>query len=195
MVRRPPRRRYRALAPPSAARPSRGAPPARNGSFRLAPETARLVLPVPLMARARRIARLASRPDRRLDPKREIVLEYVTDGPARGWLHTHGLARHGKPELELRKVPAFLRRPAYALLDEVADYLLNRAIAPLLPGQTMLLGRDVILFVESAADDEGGYDSLHYGECVRLCLVDPPPGLCDCDECARDLALRSRARS
>jgi hypothetical protein len=130
---------------------------------------------------------------RRLDPRREVVLEYTVDGPARGWLHTHGLARHGVPELELRNVPRFLRGPACALLNEVADYLLNRATRPLLPGQTMLLGRDVLLFVESGPDERAGYDRLHYEGCVRLRIIDPPPGPCDCDACARELAGRSTA--
>lgn len=119
------------------------------------------------------------------------MLEYVSDGPARGWLHTHGLARHGKPELELRHVPMFLRTPACSLLNRVADYLLNDATAPLLPGQTMLLGNEAILLVASRPDEDAGYDSLHYDGCVRLCLVDPPPGSCDCDECAKELARRS----
>jgi hypothetical protein len=85
----------------------------------------------------------------------------------------------------------FLRRPACALLNEIADYLLNHAAKPLLAGQTMLLGNEVILFVESGPDEDAGYDPFHYANCVRLRLVDPPPHPCDCDECARELARRS----
>ena len=60
------------------------------------------------MAHARRTPRPVRRRDHRLDPKREIVLHHLTDGQAKGWLHTHGLAAHGKPELEIRNVPLFL---------------------------------------------------------------------------------------
>jgi hypothetical protein len=84
----------------------------------------------------------------------------------------------------------FLRGPACTILNEIADYLLNRATRPVLAGQTMLLGRDVILFVESGPDEDAGYDPLHYAGYVRLCLVDPPPHPCDCDECAKELARR-----
>lgn len=47
----------------------------------------------------RRPSRRDGRGRQRLDPKREILLHYVTDGPAKGWMHTHGLTAHGNPEL------------------------------------------------------------------------------------------------
>lgn len=122
-------------------------------------------------------------------------MQYVTDGPARGWLHTHGLASHGQPELELRRIPVFLRRHACALLNEIADYLLNDSTAPLLPGNTMLFGDDVILFLAPGPDEEAGYASNHYDGCVRLCLVDPPPRPCDCEHCAKELAGGTRLPS
>ena len=58
----------------------------------------------------------------------------MTDGPARGWLHTHGLSVRGLPELETRNVPLFLGNAAAGVLNDFADYLLNEATAPLLAG-------------------------------------------------------------
>ena len=95
------------------------------------------------MSRARRM-RGRSPLRGRLDPRREIELHFVTSGPAKGWLHTHGLAAHGKPELEIRKVPLFLRGAAGAVLNDLADYLLNDATTPLLAGQTVSFGSSSI---------------------------------------------------
>jgi hypothetical protein len=129
----------------------------------------------------------------RLDPKREIALHYITDGPARGWLHTHGLAAHGKPELEIRNVPQFLRGAAGGLLNELADYLLNDATKPLVAGQLIDLGGTTSLqVVAGRGDAEAGYDPAHYDGCVRLTVGDPPETGCECEECAREHARRSR---
>ena len=37
-----------------------------------------------------------------------------------GWLHTHGLAEKGFPELEIRDLPNFLHEAALPILKEVA---------------------------------------------------------------------------
>lgn len=128
---------------------------------------------------------------RRLDPRRAIVIHHVTNGPAAGWLHTHGLSAHGKPELEIRSVPVFLGCEASALLNAIGDYLLNDATTPLLAGQTMQCGRSVILFVEGRPEPDAGYDPGHYQHCVRLILVDPPEMGCACEECASERARGS----
>lgn len=143
------------------------------------------------MALPRRTPR--TRPgNRRLDPQREVVLHYVTDGPARGWFHTHGLAAHGKPELEIRSVPGFLRPAAGEILNALADYLLNDATKPLVAGELIALGASSIRVLEGRADEEAGYDALHYDGCVRLVLVDPPPTGCECEECAKELRSSRR---
>jgi hypothetical protein len=143
------------------------------------------------MAHARRRLRPDPHMRQRLDPKREIVLHHVTGGPAKGWLHTHGLAAHGKPELEMRNIPLFLGAVAGGLLNDLADYLLNDATAPLVAGQLVQLGASAIRVVEGRPDADAGYDPAHYeDDGVRLELVDPPDTGCACDECAKDLARR-----
>lgn len=128
----------------------------------------------------------------RLDPRREIVLHYLTEGPGRGWLHTHGLAVHGKPELEIRDVPSFLRRAAGALLNDVAGYLLNDATKPLVAGALIHLDEwTTVQVVAGEGDAEAGYDPAHYESVVRFTVVDPPDTGCECAECAREAARRS----
>ncbi|HSD20929.1 MAG TPA: hypothetical protein VLC54_12875 [Anaeromyxobacter sp.] len=140
------------------------------------------------MTRARRL-RDRPRVRWRLDPNREIELHHVTDGPARGWLHTHGLAAHGLPELEMRNVPLFLGKAAAGVLNDLADYLLNEATAPLLAGQLVRLGHYSVQVVAGQPDQAAGYDPEHYAD-IRLVVVDAPEMECACEECARELAQR-----
>jgi hypothetical protein len=120
------------------------------------------------------------------------VLHYLTEGPGRGWLHTHGLAAHGMPELEMKDVPAFLRLAAGGLLNDVAGYLLNDAKKPLVAGDLVHLDEWTTLqVVAGEGDAEAGYDPAHYEGYVRLTVVDPPDTRCECAECARELARRS----
>lgn len=125
----------------------------------------------------------------RLDPLREIAVHQITSGPAKGWVHTHGLDAHGKPELEIRGVPLFLGGAATGLLNELADYLLNDG-ATFAPGELVAWGRRSIQLREARPDEEAGYAADHY-RTPRLVLVDPPVDACACDECARELARRS----
>ncbi len=128
---------------------------------------------------------------KRLDPKREIVVHHVTDGPAKGWIHTHGLDAHGKPELEMRNIPLFLGAAATGILNDLADHLLNDATTPFLAGDLIAWGRWSIQVREARPDEEAGYGAEHY-RTTRLMLVDAPSDGCACDECAKELARRSR---
>jgi hypothetical protein len=118
-----------------------------------------------------------------------VEIHLVTDGPAKGWSHTHGLAAHGRPELEIRGVPLFLGSATARLLNDLADYLLNDAQAPLLAGQIIHGGRSALQVVAAHPDPDGGYDPAHYVD-VRLLIVDAPDTGCACEECARELANR-----
>ncbi len=146
------------------------------------------------MAPTRRPLRPRSPLRRSLDARREVLLHHVTDGPAKGWLHTHGLAEHGIPELEIRNVPLFLGPVAAALVNDVCDYLLNDAPLPLEAGQSMSCGTSTLHFVAAQPDPAGGYDAAHYRD-VRLLIVDPPDTEGACEECARELAHRPRLSS
>jgi hypothetical protein len=54
-------------------------------------------------------------------------VELVARDPAQGpyWLHTTGLARLGRPELELLEIPASLVAPAVALLESLAGRFID----------------------------------------------------------------------
>src|SRR5271165_3328743 len=42
-----------------------------------------------------------------------------------GWIHTHGMAERGYPEVEVRGVPDFLGESATALVRTVCNYMLE----------------------------------------------------------------------
>lgn len=113
--------------------------------------------------------------------QKAIQVHAVTDGPAKGWVHTHGLDKFDEPELEIRNVPALFTASACEILNHIADYMLNRATKPILAGQNMEVNRvTVVKFHETKADDAGGYDSNHYT--VRVLRVDSidTTGICAC---------------
>ncbi len=100
---------------------------------------------------------------RKIDVRKLIQIHHLTDGPCKGWVHTHGLAKLGRPELEIRRVPALFVSSACRILNSVAEYMLENGDRPVLPGHTMELDRaTLLLFHEGKADDAAGYDSSHY---------------------------------
>jgi hypothetical protein len=109
---------------------------------------------------------------KQINVQKEIRIDMVTNGPAKGWVHTHGLAKFGRPELEIRNVPSYFSATAGTLLNEIADYMLNGTDKPVLAGQKMAIGRFTLFkFHKFGPDDKAGYDSNHYGT-ERLCIGD-----------------------
>lgn len=86
------------------------------------------------------------------------------------WLHTHGLQKFGRPELDLAAIPVALRAEAEALLLEVAENLAQ--------GQHLVAGQEIDF------DDLGTVvavtvapDADHQAPYARLRLADSPaPG-------------------
>ena len=110
---------------------------------------------------------------KRIDVQKVVRIDMVTDGPAKGWIHTHGLAQFGRPELEIRNVPSYFNAVAGELLNGVADYMLNGTDKPVLAGQKMAIGRfSIFKFHPGKADDAAGYDTNHYEGVTRLTLTD-----------------------
>lgn len=111
---------------------------------------------------------------RKLDVRKLIRIHHLTDGPCKGWVHTHGLAGLGRPELEIRHVPPLFVSSACSMLNRVAQYMLENDDRPVLPGHTMELDRaTLLLFHEATADDDAGYDSSHYQVPVlRITAID-----------------------
>lgn len=91
-------------------------------------------------------------------------------GSDRRWLHTHGLQKFGRPELDLAAIPLALRAEAEAFLLEVADNLAS--------GQRLSAGQEIDM------DDLGSViavtavpDTEHVAPFGRLRLADiPEPG-------------------
>jgi Domain of unknown function (DUF4261) len=53
-----------------------------------------------------------------------------------GWIHTHGMADRGYPEVEVRGVPDFLAEAAAGLIRHVCDYMLDEVVR-IKPGETI----------------------------------------------------------
>jgi hypothetical protein len=92
-----------------------------------------------------------------------------------GWIHTHGLAERGYPEIEVREVPDFLAEFAAGLIRHVCDYMLDAGVR-INPGETMATS-DRTRFRFIKAEPEGG-DENHY-TVERLRIVDVEH-MCDC---------------
>jgi len=98
-----------------------------------------------------------------------------------GWVHTHGMARLGFPELEIKNVPLAIAPLAGVLLNEACDYIVNSG-KKVTEGQTMQCGMCVFRFetVEPTGDE-------HYNVDVWE-LADLPPRCdeCGCEECSHE---------
>jgi hypothetical protein len=87
-----------------------------------------------------------------------------------GWVHTHGMAALGLPELEIRGVPNFLFDAAAGLLHHVAEYMIRaKRKGPVKLGQTMAVSDHCAFrFVKAEAQPDCGN---HY-QVERWRLVD-----------------------
>lgn len=103
-------------------------------------------------------------------PHAHLTVHNEAWGADRRWLHTHGMRKFGKPELDLADIPVSLEAEAEALLLDVADNL--------------ALGEDLSAGQEITLDDLGSLVALPaapdlehqapWGR-LRLCDVPTPP--------------------
>jgi hypothetical protein len=99
-----------------------------------------------------------------IDVQKAIQVHVVTDGKeTKGWVHTHGMAKHGKPELEIRGVPLFLAEDATRFINQVADYFLN-GDKPVRLGESMQLGSAMRTVVFAKGEPIPGEEATHEGE-------------------------------
>jgi hypothetical protein len=106
----------------------------------------------------------------------QVTLHHVLNDGRPGWLHTHGLATLGLPELEVRDVPAFLGPAAAGVILALADYMTNDAPAPVVPGQEIQLeGHPPFRLIEAPPDEI--HDASHY-KTARLMLADVAEPVC-----------------
>jgi hypothetical protein len=99
----------------------------------------------------------------RIDVIKEIVVEGIIDGNTKGWVHTHGMAKFGKPELEMRNVPLFLVGQATHLINQVCDYILNSG-KKVQAGEVFQMGPSIFRLHEASPidPDDKALVELHY---------------------------------
>lgn len=66
------------------------------------------------------------------------------DGGTGLWIHTHGMGKFGRPDIEMRAVPDQYEPLAVHALLTVADYMSQGAVVK--PGETLQLGRAFLTF-------------------------------------------------
>jgi len=109
-------------------------------------------------------------------PQEATDVHIVSSGKeTKGWVHTHGLSKHGLPELEIRGVPLFLADDAVRLINDISDYLLNSG-KEVKVGQTMQLGPMCIIRFQTSIPIIG--DEEHF-KTERWEIVDAMTGRCD----------------
>jgi hypothetical protein len=80
-----------------------------------------------------------------------VTFDFVTED---GWLHSHGMADHGMPELEMRGIPAFLADQAADLLRQACRRMIESG-RPGRPGDTLVLSPRVRLRLVEARPEPG----------------------------------------
>jgi hypothetical protein len=70
-------------------------------------------------------------PNPEFDVREHVHVHLESDS---GWLHTHGLIKFGRPEMEIYEVPPELQGVAFGILLDIAQYVVTSAVIE--PGQT-----------------------------------------------------------
>lgn len=101
-----------------------------------------------------------------LDVREHVIVHFVTDGQADAWVHTHGLAKFGRPELEVFDLESGSIEAVGRVLLEVGQYTMDGAL--IAPGQTMDLAG--LRLVAKAGERE----PEHWGDFAVLELAPVP---------------------
>lgn len=110
-----------------------------------------------------------------VDVQDNILIHIVSDGETtKGWVHTHGMSKFDKPELEIRNVPLFLCNSAGRLINELCDFLLNTD-AVVTEGQTIQLSDGIPVRVVKSVPIPG--DEEHFVS-LRWLVTDANEGYC-----------------
>jgi hypothetical protein len=95
-------------------------------------------------------------------PIEGVRFDYVTNGDdTKGWLHSHGMADLGLPELEIRDVPSYFVGAGVELLRTVCHYL-KKPGAKVRAGEAMVTGPNTAFRFVLATPIPGQED--HYQE-------------------------------
>jgi hypothetical protein len=100
-----------------------------------------------------------------VDVREHVTVHTVeTDDPDRGWVHTHGLVKFGRPEIEVWDVPREIAEPTAVTLLDIGQYTIGGALIE--PGHTLGDPATPIRARISERDPE------HWGSTPVLELVD-----------------------
>jgi uncharacterized protein YegJ (DUF2314 family) len=117
------------------------------------------------------------------------LVQTSDDESATVWLHTHGLARCGKPELEMLGTPADFAESAAEMIDDIAALVLERHAPP--PGAPFEIGTELAVTLQpwqvvaptlddgvagGMADRQSNGDNAHAGPSAVICGLEPPGG-------------------
>ncbi len=91
-----------------------------------------------------------------IDPREHVTVQIVSE-PSGLWVHTHGLLKFGRPEVELFDVPAELEKVARAFVLDTAGYVIDGPV--IAPGST-LGSPDKPLRVVEGARQAAHWDSI-----------------------------------
>ncbi len=69
-----------------------------------------------------------------IDPREHVTVHYVEEATGL-WVHTHGLAKFGRPELELFDLPTDAGKLAWACVMDLSGYVIDGPV--LAPGNTL----------------------------------------------------------
>jgi hypothetical protein len=82
------------------------------------------------------------------------------------WLHTHGLIKFGRPEMEIYDVPQELQGAAFAMLLDVAQYVITSR--PIKPGETCGDTKQPFYAREGVKNPEGHWEDVPVLELVDV---------------------------
>jgi len=101
-------------------------------------------------------------PHPEFDAREHVHIHIETDG---GWVHTHGLVKFGRPEMEIYDVPEELHAVAVGTLFDIGQYMITSA--PIAPGETCA-DPNQPLFARAGSKNREG----HWNDVPVLELVD-----------------------
>jgi hypothetical protein len=102
-------------------------------------------------------------PNPEFDAREHVHIHMETDS---GWIHTHGLIKFGRPEMEIYEVPAEVDDVACGTLLDIAQYVITSAVIE--PGQTCGDPSQPFYAREGKKNREGHWNDLPVLELVDL---------------------------
>jgi hypothetical protein len=102
-------------------------------------------------------------PQPEFDAREHVHIHIETD---RGWVHTHGLVKFGRPEMEIYDVPEDLHAVAVGTLFDIGQYVITSA--PIAPGETCADPNQPLFARAGTKNREGHWNDLPVLELVDI---------------------------